>query len=167
MSIKPHHHHHHHDIPIPKPMLAVAGALVFVTLVGVAFVTQTGIGRQDATPMSLIVAARTVEFDDADNGEVIVRDTATEEVIDRLAASEGGFVRAAVRALARRRAGTPHADDHTFRIERRENGQVLLIDPFTDSIVDLRAFGPDNAADFARYLDNAGVPMRSAQEINQ
>ncbi|MEM1263877.1 MAG: photosynthetic complex assembly protein PuhC [Pseudomonadota bacterium] len=167
MKLKPHHgHDHHHDVPVPGVMLNVAGALVLFSLIGVAFVSLTGIGRQDATPTSLVVDAREVRFDDLPGGEVLVRDAATNAVIEQLAVGEGGFVRASLRGLVRRHDGSASGDDATFRIERRENGQLLLVDTTGDATVDLWAFGPDNAAAFARYLDTATVPMRSAQETH-
>ena len=155
---------HHHDIPVPRAMLRAAGGLVIVTLLGVAFVALTGIGRQTAPQPAAVAESRTLWFDDLPSGEVAVYDAASRVLVDTIAVGEGGFVRATLRGLARR---TPTATDRTFRIERRVNGQVVLVDPRAGTNIDLRAFGADNAAAFARYLDSVAVPMRTAQEAQR
>ena len=155
---------HHHDIPVPPIMLRAVGTLVVMTLLGVAFVTQTGIGRQAMPPAVPVAEAVTLRFDDQPTGEVAVYDAATNALVETIAVGEGGFVRATLRGLARR---TPGTADRTFRIERRANGQVVLIDPRTDTVIDLRAFGPDNQAAFSHYLERAGAPLRTAQETRQ
>ena len=153
-----------HDIPVPGVMLRAAGALVASTLVGVAFVTLTGIGRQAPAPVTEVAEERTLRFDDGSGGEVLVYDAATSEHVATLAVGEGGFVRATLRGLARR---TPGAEDRTFRVERHVNGALVLVDPRTTATIDLRAFGPDNAAAFGRYLDSVAVPIRTAKEMNR
>ncbi len=152
---------HHHHVPVPPAMLRAAGALVLISLVGVFFVTLTGIGQQDTTPRSPVAASRVLWFDDAPDGSVTVRDASTHVEIDTIAVGAGGFLRATLRGLARDSKAT---DDRTFRIERRVDGQLLLIDPRSGRMVDLWAFGPANATLFSRYLDSDSALVSQAQE---
>lgn len=145
-------------------MLRAAGALVALSLLGVAFVVLTGIGRQAAPEPVAIAEARTLQFDDMADGQVRVTDVDSGETVDTIAVGAGGFVRATLRGLARR---TPGSKDRTFRIERRVNGQVVLIDPRIGTVIDLRAFGPDNIAAFEKYFESAAAPVRTAQEVNR
>ncbi|MEL7536715.1 MAG: photosynthetic complex assembly protein PuhC [Pseudomonadota bacterium] len=152
---------HRHDVPIPTAMLRAAGALVVAALLGVTFVSATGIGRQDSAPTAPLAASRTLAFEDLPTGEVAIRDVASGQLVETLAVGDGGFLRATLRGLARRSAET---GDRSFRIERRADGQLLLIDPRGGAVVDLWAFGPDNAAVFARYLESDAAPVLSAAQ---
>ena len=65
---------------------------------------------------------------------------------------QDGFLRAALRVMAqaRLREGLPR--DPPFRLTRWDNGTLSLDDLASGRRINLEAFGPSNAAAFARLL---------------
>ena len=145
-------HDHHDPHEFPRLPLYGAGALVLVSLVSVAALVWFGEPpSQGAAPE--VVAAREMTFEDLDHGAIAVRDASDGQVFEVIEPEHGGFLRATVRGLARARRAAGAGPDIPFRLERRANGQLVLIDPFNSREVDLWAFGATNAEAFARLLD--------------
>jgi putative photosynthetic complex assembly protein len=71
---------------------------------------------------------------------------------------ENGFVRGALRALARERK--LRGLDHTqpFVLIGRVDGRLTLEDPATGQRIDLESFGPMHAGAFARLLQPSNAP---------
>ena len=76
-------------------------------------------------------------------------------IIDTLEPGTNGFVRGALRSLARERRAHDIGEEVPFSIRRTASGRVLLYDPATDRVIDLRAFGPTNRGAFERFLDKS------------
>lgn len=163
---------HHHKLqpgerPFPLPPLVGAAILVIFSLISVAgyrifFDTDTS---PDANAQ--VLASRHLRFEDATDGQVIVRDSHDGTLIKALPVGEYGFVRATVRGLVRTRRALGENDKSLpFLIELRESGRLMLIDPLTDQEVDLWAFGSSNAQQFAQFLEEDESSMSSSREVS-
>ena len=144
----------HSTAPMRLP-LSAAAALVLVALVGAAAVRWSGIPihEPDAAP----VASRELQFEDRADGSIDVLDARTHERIE-IVRGEAGFVRGALRGLARERRRAGIGAQPPFTLVARADGRLTLLDPSTGRRVDLESFGPTNAADFARLLAAPDAP---------
>lgn len=91
----------------------------------------------------------TLNFEDRSNGDVAVIDPGNRLEIARYV-GEQGFVRGALRALARERKRSLFGPEHPFELTGYVNGRVTLRDPSTGMRLNLESFGPENAAMFSR-----------------
>ena len=105
-------------------------------------------GHAPDVPVAL---ARDLLFEDRDDGAVTVRDAAG-AFVAVLPPGTNGFVRGALRGLARERRREEAGASAPFHLSEYADGRVILEDPATGRLVDLRAFGATNAAAFARLL---------------
>jgi putative photosynthetic complex assembly protein len=143
---------------IPTAAIKATGVLLVVVLVLAGLARYTGVGALDATSERTLVAERTLVFVTAGgmglgtDGPLDLVDGETGEPLLHLAAGEGGFVRGAVRPLARerQRAGIDMAEP--WHLVLWSDGALTLGDERLDMTVDLHAFGPTNAGDFAALL---------------
>ncbi len=161
--------HSHEPRAFPLAPLLGAGGLVLLSVIGVAWLVWFG-GPAARAPAAAVVAVREMSFEDRADGSIAVRDAADGQVFEIVEPGEDGFLRATVRGLARARQAAGAGPDLPFRLERRANGQLVLIDPFNAREVDLWAFGTTNAEAFARLLeDRPATPTdaRLAQHTNQ
>lgn len=133
----------------PRWVLWLAGGILAFTLIGVGLVRLTGNGPDQLAAST--VAERMLRFEDRPDGAVAVIDGNTGETIELLR-GEQGFVRGALRVLARERRARGLGSERPFRLTAHVDGRVMLFDPATGARVDLESFGPSNAAVFARYL---------------
>lgn len=130
--------------------LLLGGVLATVLWVGPAH-------REAAGPAVAPAATAQLDcrFDDADDGAVLVRDAASGALLARVAPGEQGFLRGTLRALVRERRQQGLGAEQPFRLLRLADGRLALRDPATGRQLDLSAFGPTNAALFARLLPAA------------
>lgn len=133
----------------PRWVLLVAGTILAFTLIGVGLVRLTGNGPDQLAAST--VAERMLRFEDRPDGAVAVVDGITGETVELLR-GEQGFVRGALRVLARERRARDLGSERPFRLTAHADGRIMLFDPATGARVDLESFGPSNAAAFARYL---------------
>lgn len=148
---------------VPRGPLLGAWGLVAITLVAVAVVRLTGTGPAPA-PLDEPVATRELRFEDRPGGGVAVYDARDGTFIDMLAAGGDGFVRGALRSLARERRGHGIGGEPPVRLSAHADGRLMLEDPATGRRIDLAAFGPTNSAAFARFLSS---PRAAAVSLNQ
>ncbi len=141
--------HLHHPV-IPKTALLAMAALAVASVGIAAFGRLTGVGTT-GTGAGRVISAVELRFDDLPAGNVLVR-RADGTPIETLDAATNGFVRGALRSVARDRKRLAIGPEIPFRIERRDNGRVMLSDPATGERIALDAFGVTNAGVFARYL---------------
>ena len=130
------------------PLWAIAAVLLAV-LVGVAGVRWSGTDIRD--PDAQAVATRSLRFEDRPDGSVAVLDAKSGAQIDAIH-GEAGFLRGALRALARERRKMGLGSAPPFELVARADGRLTLLDPATGERVDLESFGPTNASAFARLL---------------
>lgn len=140
------------------PRVPLYGGIAFVLFAcaAVVFGQTTGIGtlRVEAGE---VVSVRDIVIETAPSDDLVtVTDLATGERLAAYAPNEGGFVRGAFRGLSRARfvAGVP--EDQPYRLIRWSTGAVSLSDTGTGERLYLDAFGRDNVAAFAQFLDEEG-----------
>ncbi len=139
---------HHAEILPRTPLVAIA-VLLAAALLSVATVRLSGVSvrQPDAAP----VATRHFAFEDRADGSVAVVDVDQKRVV-QVVSGEAGFLRGALRALARERGKRGIGPEAPFELVARADGRLTLLDPSTAERLDLESFGPTNAAVFARLL---------------
>jgi putative photosynthetic complex assembly protein len=147
---------------VPRGPLLGAWGLVALTLVAVAAVRLTDDGPAPA-PLADTIAARELRFEDRPGGGVAVYDARDGALVDTLVAGGDGFVRGALRSLARERRGHGIGSEPPVRLSAYADGRLVLEDPATGRRIDLAAFGPTNSAAFARFLS---PPRPAAVSLN-
>lgn len=130
-------------------LLAIAAALAAVVL-AVAAVRLSGVPVR--APDAPALHTRSLLFADRRDGGVDVIDADSRRVVDHIR-GEAGFLRGALRALARERMKRGLGGELPFQLIARQDGRLTLEDPATGERLDLESFGPTNAAVFARLLE--------------
>ncbi len=140
----------------PRWVLLCAGGVLAMSLVSVGLVRLTGSGpdQRPAAPTQ----ERELRFEDRPDGGIAITDGRTGEAVASVQ-GEQGFVRGALRALARERKARGLGSEQAFQLMVRSDGGLTLFDPATSQRIDLEAFGPTNAENFARLL-KAPPPQR-------
>ncbi len=145
------------------PLAAVA-SLIVMTVVGVSMY-QLSDARLDRGALEPAVASIQLRFVDREDGGVDVFHGVTGERLETVPPETNGFLRGTLRSLVRGRKASSIGPEIPFEIRRTESGRILLHDPATETLIDLRAFGPTNVGAFARFLDYAsGVEATAVQE---
>jgi len=140
-----------------RPFLT--GGLVGGAMIVSAFLFSGGLddGVRDggeAQPHGPLVASRDLYFKDRNDGTVAVIPAGQEDPIAILPTGDaGGFLRVVLRGLVHDRRSQDLGPEQPFRVSRWSDGRVTLEDLATGRVVELNAFGPTNAAAFARFLD--------------
>ncbi|HJQ58797.1 MAG TPA: photosynthetic complex assembly protein PuhC [Vineibacter sp.] len=150
--------HTHAETPIPRGVLIGAAVLVAMSIALAGTARITGIGTTRMPPASL-VESRELRFADRQDGSIAVFDAANGETVAVVAPGTNGFLRGALRGLARERKRQDIGAGPAFRLVRWADGRLTLEDPTTTRVVDLAAFGTTNAAVFAELL-TAGNSQR-------
>jgi putative photosynthetic complex assembly protein len=136
----------------PRWVLMCAGGLLAFTLIAVGLVRITGNGPdQKPAPGT---AERALRFEDRPDGSIAVVDGRSGALIASVQ-GEQGFLRGALRALAKQRKARGVGAEQPFELIARTDGGLTLFDPVTNQRVDLESFGPTNAGAF--------VPLLTAQ----
>jgi putative photosynthetic complex assembly protein len=148
------------DRALPRGPLIGAGVLIAAAIVAAATVRLTGVGAVQAPP-SPALTERSLRFEDAPAGAVVVFDATSGAPVDSLESGADGFIRATLRSLVRERRAHGIGSEVPFRLSRHADGRLILLDPATGRQIDLEAFGPTNSAAFARLL--APAPRLSQQ----
>lgn len=142
---------------MPRGPLWAIGALLLVALVGVASVRLSGVEIRE--PDAPAVATRSLRFEDRPDGSVAVLDATNGRQIHAIQ-GEAGFLRGALRAMARERRKQGLGSAPAFELIARADGRLTLVDPATGERVDLESFGPTNAGAFAQLLTARPVAAR-------
>jgi putative photosynthetic complex assembly protein len=145
----------------------VSSTLLSVALVVFALtVLATLAGRwvaQSPARDAQVVSERLLRFEDGPDGSISVLDASSGQPVEVLR-GEQGFVRGTLRGFARerRRAGVSSAAP--LALQSLGDKRLVLRDPLSTHRVDLGAFGPDNAAAFARWLPHN--PASASAAVN-
>jgi putative photosynthetic complex assembly protein len=138
----------------PRAFLYGAGALIAFSLISVGIVRITGNGpdqKRAAQAAAGHAIERSLRFEDRPDGSIAVVDAASGQVVASFE-GEQGFVRGALRALARERKASGLGAEVPFELIARPEGGLTLLDPLTGQRIDLGSFGPSHAAAFANLL---------------
>ena len=133
----------------PRWALMCAGGVIAFSLISVGLVRLTGNGP-DQRPAAA-AQERQLRFEDRPDGSIAITDARSGEQVSSVQ-GEQGFVRGALRALTRERKARGLGPEQAFQLMVRQDGGLTLFDPATQQRVDLEAFGPTNANNFARLL---------------
>lgn len=123
--------------------------LLGLTMAGAA--TARFLHVPEPMPNVPVAQAGDLLFADRDDGAVVVTAPGG-GLVAVLPPGTNGFVRGALRGLARERRREDAAMSAPFHVTEYVDGRVTLQDPATGRWVDLRAFGATNAEAFARLL---------------
>jgi len=135
--------------PFPRGPLLGAAAMIVAVLIAVAAVRLSGVDIR--APDASAVVTQALRFEDRPDGSIAVIRAADNRLIDTIT-GQSGFVRGALRGLARERRRQGIGEGPPFELIGRADGRLTLRDPSTGRIVDLESFGPTNAGEFARLL---------------
>jgi putative photosynthetic complex assembly protein len=149
------------------PLITAAALVVFaVTIVAIAQINKLGAARP-ADPGASIVAERDLRFEDQADGGIAIIDTRSGSLIDTVAPGTNGFLRGALRGMARERKREDFDRSTPFQLSQTQAGHLVLKDPTTGRFIDLGSFGPTNAAVFANLLTaRPGVASNRAASAN-
>ena len=134
-------------------MAALVSAVVFVA------VESRSSAPGGATPEATALRSADLVFDDLADGSIAVRAARDRSVIEIVPPATNGFLRVLLAGQVRERRregmGTPTLP---FHLTRWSDGRLTLDDTATRKLIELDAFGPDNAGVFARLLDLSRPP---------
>ena len=133
----------------PRWILYFSAGIMAFSLISVGLIRITGNGPDQLAAAPTV--QRSLIFEDLKDGGVRVADGVSGQTLTVLS-GEQGFVRGALRALARERFSRGIGSAQPFDLIARVDGRVTLMDPSTGQRVDLESFGPTNTAEFARFL---------------
>ena len=139
----------------PRWVLWSVGSLLLFTLVAIGLVRITGNGPDQLAAATL--TERLLRFEDRADGGVAVIDGVTGKLLTTVT-GEQGFLRGAIRALARDRTARKIGSEQPFKLISRTDGRLTLFDPVSGQRVDLESFGPSNAGVFAPFLTMQSPP---------
>lgn len=140
----------HDPHAVPAGVLKAIGVLLLLTVAAVATVRLSGM--QIRAPDAPAAQTRALRFEDRLDGSIAVIDATTRAQVTQIT-GEGGFIRGALRALARERKLRGLDGTQPFLLIGRADGRLTLEDPATGQRIDLESFGPQHAGSFARLLD--------------
>ena len=137
---------------VPGPALIGAGLMIAASIALAAYAQLTGF---DATPSPVEERATSLalRFEDRPNGAIAVIDADKGETIQVIPPKSNGFIRGALRGLARERKQLEMGSQAPFRLTRWKNGRLSLTDTATDERIYLEAFGRTNRKAFVNILE--------------
>ncbi len=139
---------------MPWPVLAML-AVAVLSLVAVSLQRLAGGPVAEAATVSW---ERRLHFEDRPNGDVAVLDAQDRREVARFQ-GEQGFLRGALRTLARERLRRGMGPSEPFVLSGHSNGRLTLSDPATGTRIALESFGPSNVAVFAPLRDAGRTPQ--------
>ncbi|WP_288036770.1 photosynthetic complex assembly protein PuhC [Acidiphilium sp.] len=142
-----------HDDRIHIPVWALVGCFLLVAGT-IALAAGARLTRQPhpAPPPREAVLLR---FTQAPDDALVIRNATTAQPIARIAPTADTFLRATMRILFAARARAGITRDLPFQLALYGPDRLVIADPATHERIDLRAFGPANAKQFATLLRNA------------
>ncbi len=133
-----------------RGLLAGAAALLGATLL--VAIPGHRVPVDPAATGARPVAERALLFADRADGGIAVTDARTGRVIEELPSGTEGFLRGALRGLARDRLRAGHGADAPFRLSAWADGRITLEDSATGVVMELHAFGRGNAEAFLNLM---------------
>lgn len=127
------------------PLIGVAA--LFAMTIGMAFV-----GGTRAPETATVVWQRALIFEDRADGAVTVREPTATAPFAVLEPGTNGFIRSALRGMARERLRDAYGPETPFRLVSWNDGRLTLDDPATGRRIDIKAFGHTQAEAFAHLL---------------
>lgn len=135
---------------LPPLPLALSFGFAALALLLVAGARVTGFSPKQELEQAHILQSRLLRFTGDSETGVQVVDAETGKTLART--NREGFIPGVLRGLNRLRKTSEVATADAYRLERLDNGQLLLIDTATGVSLDLNAYGRANAAIFKDFL---------------
>lgn len=135
----------------PRSALLGTAALLAFTII-IAMMGRQGVIGSPTQEAVLPVETRQLFFSDRSDGAVEIHEAGSAEPLLVLDPGTNGFVRGAMRGLARERRIRGIGAEVPFSLVYWENGSLTLEDTETGHTVDLSAFGATNYELFPRLL---------------
>lgn len=139
-----------HEI-FPKGALYAAAALILGAIGLAAGAKLTGYGVT-SMPAATAVEVLELRFLPQGDGRLAVEDARTGRTLVELRQDGEGFVFGVLRGLGQGRAVARASATDPYRLTRWSDGRMSIADPATGRTMELDAFGPTNAAAFARLF---------------
>ncbi len=135
-------------------------AMVALALLSLAAAGWQRMSAPDGADVATDVTwQRALHFEDRPDGDVAVLDARDRREIARFS-GEQGFLRGALRTLARERLRRGLGPAEPFALTGHGNGRMTLSDPSTGTRIPIESFGPSNVAVFAPLRDAGGGPRQ-------
>lgn len=144
------------DGPIPATALIGAGALILFTVLAAGAGRVSGLGLT-RMPETATVDRLALTVADRPDGAILLKDAATGRPVDTVEPGTGNFVRATLRGFAQARLRAGYTPEKPFLLTRYADGSLTLSDETTGRVVNLGAFGLENARGFAKILDEGSA----------
>jgi putative photosynthetic complex assembly protein len=144
----------------PRGPLYAIGAILALTVVAVSVVR---VGELGSSFVSTAPSRdeRALRFEDRTDGSIAIIDARKSETIENIAPGTNGFLRGALRGLARERKRMGAGAETPFMLTARSDGRLTLDDPVTKRQIDLKSFGHTNANVFEQLLQKRPAAQRN------
>ncbi len=100
------------------------------------------------------VQVKVLKFEDRQDGGVTVIDAATNQIID-VVQGEAGFIRGILRTVARERRIRGLGKEEPVNLMSFNDGRLVLLDPLTNTQIELESFGSINVESFKVFLKHS------------
>ncbi|WP_299031982.1 photosynthetic complex assembly protein PuhC [uncultured Sulfitobacter sp.] len=137
---------------VPRILVQGMFALMLASLALVSYARITDMPRTGLPTLDKIVTERSVTFEGDRNFGIQVLDANGTEIANSTR-NKAGFIDVVWVAMMRERKVQRADPAAPFRIVRRENGRIDILDDTTGWALELIGYGPDNIAAFASLLD--------------
>ena len=136
---------------VSRPAIVIG--VLALAVVGIGAASRLGV-RGGGAPSAYPVRSADLMVQDRADGSVAVLQAGDAAPVAVLPPASNGFLRVVLAGIVRERQregmGSPTLP---FRVTRWSDGRLTVADDAAGRLVELNAFGPDNAAAFARLLD--------------
>lgn len=138
---------------VPKILVQAMFTLMIASVALVAYAQLTDRPKVGVVVEAPIVEERSILLTGDRTGNYIATDASTGEVLVNSAEDKNGFIGVIGRVMDRERMLHGADASGAYRIVRRENGNIAIIDDSTENVIELIGYGADNVASFARLLN--------------
>jgi putative photosynthetic complex assembly protein len=137
---------------VPRVLVQAMFGLMLLSLTMVSYARLTDMPRTGLPTLDPIVAERSLTFGGDRNTGIQIYDENGAEIASSRR-DKAGFIDVVWVSMSRERLVQRTDPAAPFRLIRRENGRLDVIDDSTGWQLELIGYGPDNIAAFARLLD--------------
>jgi putative photosynthetic complex assembly protein len=143
-----------HTLPEPQKIPYLKAAIVCFLISAFGFtLNKFFLQEKNQRTNDEVVQVRVLKFEDRLDKGVTVIDAQTNQVVD-VVQGEAGFVRGILRTIAReRRIRGLNGEDPVY-LKAFNNGRLILVDPQTNTSLELESFGSTNVESFKSFLKN-------------
>jgi putative photosynthetic complex assembly protein len=140
------------SVILPRALLLAAGGLVALAILGAGL--SSGATARAAVMPPGVTAVRSLDlgFEDRTDGGIQVTDMAAGRPVETLAPGTNGFIRGALRGLARERRRQGFGPEIPMRLTEWSDGSLTLEDLATRERIEVNSFGSTNAEAFRGIL---------------